>query len=96
MMQSSWQLDGELISDISYKDWTVLRTISGNGETGYELTIQMVIEKDFTGGWSDDPQYVSLMKPRRFRRLDDAIEFAETRARTLVDSYLAGYYGEER
>lgn len=95
MMKSNWQLDGELVSDISYRDWTVLRTISGNHETGYELTIQLLIEKDFTGGWLDDPQYVSLMKPRRFRRLNDALDFAETRYKGLVDAYIAGYDEED-
>lgn len=95
VMFATWELDGTLTSDINYKDWVVLRTVSSK-DGGYEVDIQALVEKDFTGGRLKEPYLMSLMKnPRRFGRLNDAIEFAETRCRGYIDSYIAGVYEEE-
>ena len=95
VMSATWELDGTLTSDIEYKDWVVLRTISGK-DGDYEVNIQALVEKDFTGSRLKDPYLMSLMNnPRRFSRLNDAIEFAETRCRSYIDRYIAGVDEEE-
>ena len=47
VMFATWELDGTLTSDINYRDWVALRTISGK-DGDYEVNIQALVEKDFT------------------------------------------------
>jgi hypothetical protein len=86
---AGWQLEGVLISDAYCEDWIIRRTISGR-KNNYEVKLQLLIEKDFTGGRLREPEFMSLLRsPRKFNRLEDAIDFADS-YKSFVYSYMAG------